>query len=110
MGLKYAKYTQEFCEAALSRLETVPSVSGLCRELGISRQLLYQWRASAARERLKQRKRSAGLAQENARLKKLLAEKSLEVDFFKGVFEKIEALRRSGSISGATASSSRCAR
>lgn len=110
MGRKYVKYTQEFREAALARLETAGSVSGLCRELGISRQLLYQWRATAARDRLRQSRRTASLSQENARLKKLLAEKTLEVDFFKGAFEKIEALRRSGSGSGATASSSRCAR
>lgn len=110
MGRKYAKYTQEFREAALSRVQSAPSVSGLCRELGISRQLLYQWQGSAERDRLHQRKRSVGLAQENARLKKLLAEKTLEVDFFKGAFERIEALRRNGSVSGETASSPRCGR
>ena len=110
MGRKYAKYTQEFREAALSRVQTAPSVSALCRELGISRQLLYQWRGSAERDRQRQRKRSLTLGQENARLKKLLAEKSLELDFFKGAFEQIEALRRSASISGETASSPRSGR
>ena len=48
------------------------------------------------------------LGQENARLKKLLAEKTLEADFFKGAFERIEALRRSASASGETASTPRC--
>ena len=88
MGRKYVKYTQEFREAALSRLQTAPSVSGLCRELGISRQLLYQWRASAERDRQRQRKRAVSLGQENARLKKLLADALLENEVTK------EALRK----------------
>lgn len=107
MGRKYVKYTKEFRESALGRLESASSVSGLCRELGISRQLLYQWRASAERARQKQGKR---LSEENARLKKLLARKTLEVDFFKGAFERIEALRRSGGGSGETASTRRSGR
>jgi transposase-like protein len=77
----------------------------LCRELGISRQLLYGWREQA--ERAEQKRflhTELRLRAENARLKKLVVEKSLEADFFKGALHKIEALRRSGSGSGATAS------
>jgi len=112
MGRKYAKYTQEFREAALSRVQTAASVSALCRELGISRQLLYQWRASAERDRQRQRqrKRAVSLGEENARLKKLLAEKTLEADFFKGAFERTEALRLSVGASGEMASSPRSGR
>jgi transposase-like protein len=111
MGRKYVKYTQEFREAALRRFQTAGSVSALCRELGISRQLLYQWRASAERDRQwQQHRRSVTLSQENARLKKLLLEKTLEADFFRGAFERIEDLRRSASGSGETASSPRSGR
>jgi len=35
------------------------------------------------------------------------AEKALEVDFFKGALQKVEARRRSGKSSGETASTSR---
>jgi transposase-like protein len=41
MGQKYVKYTKEFRETALRRLELSSNVAQLCRELGISRQLLY---------------------------------------------------------------------
>ena len=37
---KKRKYPREFRESALRRLSTTTNVSGLCRELGISRQLL----------------------------------------------------------------------
>ena len=46
MGQKYVKYTKEFRETALRRLGLSPNVAQLCRELGISRQLLYSWRVS----------------------------------------------------------------
>jgi transposase-like protein len=111
MSRKYVKYSREFREDALKRLESATSVSGLCRELGISRQLLYLWRDTAEKERRKQLSAQHWkVREENARLKKLLAEKSLEADFFKGAFEKVEALRRSSISSGATASSSRSGR
>jgi len=41
-------------------------------------------------------------------LKRVLAEKALEVDFFKGALQKVAARRRSGSGSGGTASTTKC--
>jgi len=52
MGQKYVKYSKEFRESALRRLALTPNVAQLCRELGISRQLLYLWRDSARRGEL----------------------------------------------------------
>jgi transposase-like protein len=45
MGRRYVKYSQEFRESALRRLALAPNMAQLCRELGVSRQLLYQWLA-----------------------------------------------------------------
>jgi transposase-like protein len=111
MGRKYAKYTKEFREHALHRLGEAASVSALCRELGVSRQLLYQWRETAERERQERSEAvQRRLSKENAQLKKLLVKRSLEADFFKGAFEKVEALRRTSTGSGATASTPRSGR
>lgn len=105
MGRKYLKYSKEFRESALRRLGVTPNVTQLCRELGISRQLLYSWREDRQRE---QQKQSQGteqrLRQENARLKRVLANKTLEADFLKAACEKVEALRRTATGSGETAS------
>lgn len=105
MGRMYLKYSKEFRETALRRLQLAPNVAQLCRELGISRQLLYQWRDTERREEQKQ---SQGveqrLRQENAQLKKALAKRTLEVDFLKAACAKVEALRRTATGSGATAS------
>jgi len=45
---KYRKFSKEFRESALRRLALTPNVTQLCRELGISRQLLYLWREGSS--------------------------------------------------------------
>jgi transposase-like protein len=102
---KYRKFSQEFRESALRRLALTPNVTQLCRELGISRQLLYAWRQTRQREQQKQAQSAEQrLRQENAQLKKVLLEKTLEVDFLKAACEKIAALRQTATGAGETAS------
>jgi transposase-like protein len=108
MGQKYVKYTKEFRETALRRLALSPNVAQLCRELGISRQLLYSWRDGQQREQEKHREGAAErLRQENLQLQKALAKKTLEVDFLKAACAKVEALRQASTGSGAMASGKR---
>jgi transposase-like protein len=94
---------------ALERMKTCASVSALAEELGVDRTVLYHW----------QRQKDAGhegtptsavreLRKEVRDLKRVLAEKTLEVDFFKGALQKIEARRQKSSGSGETASTTRC--
>jgi transposase-like protein len=108
MGQKYVKYTKEFRETALRRLALSPNVAQLCRELGISRQLLYSWREGQQREQAKQREGAAErLRQENLQLKKALAKKTLEVDFLKAACAKVGVLSQASTGSGAMASGKR---
>jgi transposase-like protein len=105
MGQKYSKYSKEFREWALRRLSLTANVSELCRELGISRQLLYLWRETEQREQQKQAQGAEQrLRQENAQLKKALVKRTLEVDFLKAACEKVEALRQTATGTGETAS------
>ena len=108
MGQNYPKFSKEFRESALRRLAVTANVSELCRELGISRQLLYGWRESQHREQQKQSQSAAQrLREENAQLKKALAKKTLEVDFLKAACGKVEAQRQASTSSGETASGKR---
>lgn len=108
MGQKYVKYSKEFRETALRRFATAANVSELCRELGISRQLLYAWREDQQREQQEQMQNAEQrLRQENAQLKKALAKKTLEVDFLKAACAKVEALRQTATGSGEMASGKR---
>jgi len=102
---KYRKFSKEFRESALRRLAVTANVSELCRDLGISRQLLYGWRDTQQRKQQKQAQdASQRLRQENAQLKKVLLRKTLEVDFLKAACEKVAAPRPSTTGSGETAS------
>ena len=102
---KHRKFSQEFRESALRRLGLAPNVAQLCRELGISRQLLYLWRDNQQREQQKQSQTAAErLRLENARLRTALVKKTLEADFLKAACEKVEALGRSATDSGEMAS------
>jgi len=62
-------------EMSLSRGQSVAQV---CRHLGVSEQSYYRWRREYGGLRLDQAKRFKQLEQENTRLKKLVAELSLD--------------------------------
>lgn len=108
---KYSAFTKAFRFMAVERLKRGENLSALCRELGVSRETLYTWRER--QEGLEDQPgqpakgQEGQLRQQIARLKRLLAEKTLEVDFFKAACAKVEAQRRGSTGSGETASGKR---
>jgi len=81
---KYTKYTEEFRRQAVQRMKVSDNLSALARELGIDHKLLYEWRereADLSDQRLPANRKTRQLEQENKELKRLLAEKTLEIDF-----------------------------
>jgi transposase-like protein len=84
----------------------------LAAELKIQRRQLYAWRAQLKRldSGLSSPDRGSGkdLEQENQRLQLLLAKKVLEVEFFRGALQKIEARRQSLKRIGETAFTNKC--
>ncbi len=109
MGKKRVnKYPKAFRLMALERMKNCESVCALAEELGIHRTVLYHWRnhlkaveggiANSPIRELRKQVRD---------LKRVLAEKTLEVDFFKGALQKIEARRQGNRGSGGTASTNR---
>ena len=109
MGRKRVnKYPGAFRQMALERIKTCSSVSALADELGVHRTVLYHWqrRLEAGHDGTPS-SAIRGLRKEVRDLKRLLAEKTVEVDFFKGALQKVEARRQKGSGSGETASTTR---
>jgi hypothetical protein len=86
------------------------NVSALASELDVPRRLLYRWRWRLEGTVAPIAPRSSGLEQENRQLKQLLAERTLEVDFFKGALQKIAARRQGDSGTGETASTTKYGR
>jgi transposase-like protein len=60
-------------------------VGQVCRQIGVSEQTYYRWRKEYGGLRLNQAKRLKSLEKENARLKKLVAELSLDNQILKEV-------------------------
>ena len=69
-------------EAKLAAGATVPEVA---RELGISEATFHRWKNRYGAMSTSEAKRLEELEKENARLKKLLAEKELDIDILKEV-------------------------
>jgi transposase-like protein len=103
------RYPKAFRLMALERMKSCDNVTELARELGVDRSVLYHWRDQLAGEgdgtTIKSPVRE--LRKEIRELKRVLAEKTLEADFFRGALQKVEARRRSNSDSGETAFTSK---
>ena len=63
------------------------TVKDACRKLAITEHTYYRWRREYGGLKLNQAKRLKQLEKENARLKKLLAEKELDLSILKEVAE-----------------------
>jgi len=68
--------------------EEQSSVEEVAKKHGVSVETLYRWRRAYGGMELPEVKRLKQLEQENARLKKLLAERDLEVEVMKEIAAK----------------------
>jgi transposase-like protein len=105
---KGQRYGSELRRQAVERMNACGNIVGLARELGVSRRVLYQWR-----DRLEQTNSSPGrsreliLRKQILKLKRLLANKTLEVDFFRHALQRVGARRRQSFHPGDKASTTR---
>ena len=106
--IKGQRYSSELRRQAIERMNACGNIVGLARELGVSRRVLYQWR-----DRMEQTDSSPGrsreiiLRKQILKLKRLLANKTLEVDFFKRALQRVGARRRQSFHPGDKASTTR---
>jgi transposase-like protein len=83
---------------AVERFNSCENIVALAKELGIQRRLLYKWRedlevTDSIGGPLLENSREGKLRKELSHIKRLLAEKTMEVDFFKGALQRVEARR-----------------
>jgi transposase-like protein len=82
------------------------NITELAKELGLTRISLYKWRKELDPDSVTIRKsepivsRTGELEKQVGRLKRALADKTLELDFFRGALQKVEARRRRSKNSG----------
>ena len=97
----------------VERMKQCDDIVALSKELDIHRRrLLYRWRdqlepPDKSEWPPPQNSRESTLRKEVGQLKRVLAEKTLELDFFKGALQKIEARRQQKDDSGAKTSTTK---
>lgn len=76
--MKAKRYTEEQIGFALKQAEYGTPVGEVCRKLGITEQTFYRWKKKYAEMGPQEIRRLKQLEEENAKLKKLVAELSLD--------------------------------
>ena len=83
--MKKTKFSEEQMIEAVKQLEAGRSARDLARELGISDQTLYNWRAKYSGLRFYEARRLRALEEENRRLKTMVVDLSLDKEALKAV-------------------------
>ncbi|PYU69655.1 MAG: hypothetical protein DMG49_12805 [Acidobacteria bacterium] len=87
---KGQRYSKEFRQQSVERMNACDNISRLSRELGVARHLLYNWRDRVEHAHLlSERPREFILRRQILSLKRVLANKTMEVDFFRGALQRI---------------------
>ncbi len=87
--MQKSQFTDEQIVAVLHQAEKgEKSISEVCRQHNISENTFYRWRTRFGGMNTNEAVRVRELEKENARLKRLLAERDLEVDIIKEILAK----------------------
>lgn len=86
--MKKVRFTETQIISILKQQEAGMSVKELAREHGISEATFYNWKAKYGGMEANEVKRMKDLEDENTRLKRIVANMTLEIDAIKHVLEK----------------------
>ncbi len=87
--MKRKRYSVEQIVAALAQHEAGVSVADLARKLGVAEQTVYRWKEKYAGLEPTQVRELKQLQEENTKLKKLIAELSLDKAMLQDVVKKV---------------------
>jgi transposase-like protein len=107
---KWKRKSPEFKKQAVKRMQEAKDLGLLAQELGVHVRTLYRWkdvqlgRLKPVREPQPREKK---LEEAIQRLKQALANRTLEVDFFKGALQRVKARRQGNTATGGEASTTK---
>jgi len=86
--MRKSRFSEEQIICILKEHQAGVSAADLCRKHGISDATFYKWRSKYGGMEASDAKRLRGLEDENAKLKKLLAEQMMDVSTLKEMLAK----------------------
>lgn len=86
--MKKQRFSEEQIIAVLKEQEAGAKAADLCRKHGISEATFYNWKAKYGGMEVSEAKRLKALEDENAKLKKLLAEQMLDAAALRELLSK----------------------
>jgi putative transposase len=86
--MKRIKFSESQILAALQEQDQGVKVADICRKHGISEPTFYNWKSKYSGMTLSELKRLKELEYENSRLRRLVANLSLELDMSKDIISK----------------------
>jgi transposase-like protein len=110
---RWRRHTREFKREAVEQMKVSGNIEQLARDLDIQKKLLYTWKYQfegrpearhASYVETPEETVEKKLRQEIAQLKQALAERALEIDFFKGALRRIGEGRQTSTTTGDPAS------
>jgi putative transposase len=86
--MKRSKFTEEQIAFALRQAESGTTVGEVCRKMGVSEATFYNWKKKYGGLGVSELRRLKQLEEENARLKRMVADLSLDKQMLQEVIQK----------------------
>jgi putative transposase len=86
--MKKSKFSEEQIAYALRQAEAGTKVEEICRQLGVSQATFFSWKKKFGNMGVSELRRLRQLEEENAQLKKLVADLSLDRQMLQDVIKK----------------------
>lgn len=86
--MKRSKFTEEQIAFALCQAESGTTVAEVCRKMGVSEATFYNWKKKYGGLGVSELRRLKQLEEENARLKRMVADLSLDKQMLQEVIQK----------------------
>jgi putative transposase len=86
--MKGKRYAEEQIIGILREVESGATVAEVCRKHGVSEWSVYRWREKYRGMDVSEARRLRALEDENARLKRIVAQQAMDIDALKEVLSK----------------------